>query len=571
MGKVQDAARRLVGKVRPSMVLADQLRRPAQQQHQSSQLPTDPASLKTWLKTRLLAQDFVNTGSANSAKTLLRAIQHSNRTISTPTVRLQIMELYEKPFADAIQSLDTHYHYVDFPLQSDAEKSFQLAVTLCQEMAYGYKIALADRSDGHKKPGKAKRKLAVSRALEHLSKMVLRHSQVYRDWPNDVWRDASILVKIAINDRTANSGIAIQSKNPEPGHKLTILSQYTRLCALYLIDRKQYQSEQLHSLFTLLTSHANEIILHKTPQTDHCYSVGDDNPPVLNEFRYHQRSERLLYFSLHALPGKIDASDEHNAALNINGYLNAARRESRAPRACLITAESGLKEIHTLINLAPPSDATESQFTDIQQLLQLHDKPDTPPDPLITSDVFNSINTTDFGAAYHVENASVNGFGLRWNGNGPCRLQIGELLAHCYRGKNNETSWHLAVVRWINTGADGTLCLGVESITHHANAVDVTRLLKGEQQNETSTEGLLANYQPIDSKARMLILPMHKYRAGETVGYRDNKGFHMVKLIESVELSNNFQCFAISSVEDKVNSTGTSGLSDQPVEFQLAV
>jgi len=81
----------------------------------------------------------------------------------------------------------------------------------------------------------------------------------------------------------------------------------------------------------------------------------------------------------------------------------------------------------------------------------------------------------------------------------------------------------------------------------------------------------LANYQPIDSKARMLILPMHKYRAGETVGYRDNKGFHMVKLIESVELSNNFQCFAISSVEEKINSTDTSRLTDQQVALQLAV
>jgi len=571
MGKVQDAVRRLAGKVRPSMVLADQLRRPAQQQHQSSQLPTDPASLKTWLKTRLIAQDFASTGSANSAKTLLRALQHSNRTITTPALRLQIMELYEKPFSDALQNLDKHYLYLDFPLQSDAEKSFQLAVTLCQEMAYGYKIALADKSDGHRTPGKAKRKLAISRALEHLSKMVLRHSLVYRDWPNDVWRDTSTLIKIAVGDRTANSAIATSVKNQEPAHKLTILNQYARLCALYLIDRNQYQAEQLRSLFTLLTTHANEVVFHKKPQAENSYSVGDDNPPVLNEFRYQQRGEKLLYFSLPALINKIDSSDEQNAALNISVHLDATRRESRTPRACQITAETGLKEIHTLINLAPPTDATESQFTDIQQLLQQHNNLNSHADRLIDGDVLNSINTTDFGAAYNVENTSVNGFGLRWNGNGSCRLQIGELLAHCYRSKNNDTNWHLAVVRWINTGTDRTVRLGVESITHHANAVDVSRLLKGEKQIETSTEGLLANYQPIDSKARMLILPMYKYRAGETVGYRDNKGFHMVKLIESVDLSNNFQCFAISSVEEMRGSTDTSRHSDQLAEHRLAV
>jgi len=144
MGKMQDTIRRINRKARI----------PTRQAHESSPLPTDPEGIKTWL----VAQGFVNKGFAStgtkdvaaSAKSLMRALQHSNRTINTPAQRLLIMEQYEKPFAAAMQTLDTQYLYFDFPLQSSAEKSFQLAVTLCQEMAYGYKIALVESTQGDK-------------------------------------------------------------------------------------------------------------------------------------------------------------------------------------------------------------------------------------------------------------------------------------------------------------------------------------------------------------------------------------------------------------------------------------
>ena len=566
MGKIQDAITKLNRKVRPSATLAAQLRVPARQQHGNAQLPVDPASLKTWLAT----QNFANKGftggnsghngtdnSAAAAKSLLRALQHNNRTINPPDQRLLIMEQFEKPFAVAMQALDTQYLYFDFPLQAHAEKSFQLAVTLCQEMAYGYKAVLVDsaQSDGifsREKTGKADKIQAITTALEHLSQMALRHSQVYRDWPEELWLDINTLAGMAIHDGIAESRPGNGKKNntacraPEP----TIINQYARLCALQIIDRRQYQPDQLRTLFLQLTKHAGKVLFHGKPQQTEGrqYSVGDDRPPVLNEFRYQRKyGAGLQYFSLDALLGKIDSIEEKSAESSIHHQIKRSRCESRAPRSGMITAESGLKEIHTLIKLSPPTGKTESQFTNIHQLLQLDSTQGLP----AQSDVLNSINTTDFGSTFVVENESANGFGLKWAGTASCKLQPGEILAHCYRGKDNETSWHLSVVRWLNTDADNTLRFGVESITRHANAVDVVRLIKGEQQIEEPVEGLLANYQPIDSKAKMLILPMQKYRAGETVGYRDHNGFQLVKLIEKVNLAGNFQCFAISTVEQQ--------------------
>ena len=580
MGKIQAAIKRLNNKVRPTAAVTETLRIPAQQEHESSPLPTDPAGIKTWLVAQGFAnKGFASTGTDNaaaSAKSLMRALQHSNRTISAPAQRLLIMDQYEKPFAAAMQSLDTQYLYFDFPLQASAEKSFQLAVTLCQEMAYGYKIALVDsaRGDGFfskEKLGKTKKIQAIKSALEHLSRMALRHSQVYRDWPEEFWRDANALAAIAMHDGISETPVTVSKKSTavNPVVAPTIINLYARLCALQIIDQKQYQPEQQRTLFRQLTKYAGEIEFHHKPQQrqGNQYSVGENSPPVIHEFRYHQQSSsKLLYFSLDALLRKIDSTEEKQATFGILHNISRSRCESRSPRAGLITAESGLKEIHTLINLTPPSEKPESQFTDIQQLLQQ----ETTLASTAHSDTLNSINTTDFGAAFDVENESRNGLGLKWRGTGSCRLQNGELLAHCYRGKNDETSWHLAVVRWLNTNADNVLRLGVESISRHTTAVDVFRLKKGEQQMETPAEGLLVNYQPIDSKAKMLIMPMHKYMAGETVGYRDHHGFQLAKLIENVNLEGNFQCFAISTIEQVVSHSEANDVAFNQVVDQAS-
>ena len=47
MGKIQAAIKRLNNKVRPTAAVTETLRIPAQQEHESSPLPTDPAGIKT--------------------------------------------------------------------------------------------------------------------------------------------------------------------------------------------------------------------------------------------------------------------------------------------------------------------------------------------------------------------------------------------------------------------------------------------------------------------------------------------------------------------------------------------
>ena len=65
----------------------------------------------------------------------------------------------------------------------------------------------------------------------------------------------------------------------------------------------------------------------------------------------------------------------------------------------------------------------------------------------------------------------------------------------------------------------------------------------------------------------MLVLPLLKYKAGETVGYRDSDGFHMVKLIENVDIHADYQCFATLEIETE----SAQPVSSNNSEYQVAV
>ncbi len=547
MGKVQEAINRLSRKTRPKLNLSARLRIPAQQEHQSSLFPAEPSQVKSWL----IAHGAFNTSA--SVKTLTRALQHSNRTINSPSQRLLIMEHFEKPFDHALQSLDSRYLYLDFPMPDDAENAFQMAAILCQEMAYGYKVALVDTIQGRGKLNTKQKQFAVSRALQHLTRTALRHSQIYRDWPKDIWTDINTLMWLAKYDHTeAKPTLQIKETDQNNDKTLSIANLYARLCALSTLNNNRYQPLQLKGLFVSLSKHCSEVEFSNKPPVEgktaaHVYCAGESNPPKQAQFCRYQNADNLLYFSLEPLLAKLTHSVEETTGIEPGEIItNRIRTDARAPRASVITARTGLKEIYTAIRSAPPTDQIESQFTDLSELISSS----TPLTRSVENDILNSVNLTEGGTEFLVDNQSENGLGLSLSGKAACHIQVGELIAHCYKNQSEEVSWHFALVCWLSTTNDKTLKLGVETITKHGNAVDVYRLIKGSDRSDAPVEGLLANCQLIDAKAKMLLLPKHQFKPGETVGYRDSTGFNIVKLIESVNLNACFQCFAIISVSD---------------------
>ncbi len=609
MSKLQATLAKINSKATPAK-LADRLHIPEQRDQDDSVQPIDAAAIKTWL----ISQNAVNNISGRStyateAETLLKTLQNSNRIICTPSVRLQIMEVYEKPFTRAMQSLDSLYLYLDFPLEADAEKAFSLAAALCQEMAFGYKIVVADtlkrptkdnkfalinqminKSQGNR-TDKAKRTTAIRSANKYLTNLALRYSQLNRDWPSELWQDLNVMLNIATLDRSSKV-----AENVNADQQVTIEHQYASLCALHIIDQKKLTAENIRSLFLQIRGYTNLITFHTTAQSLHnhltrnslpdidqenqssqaIYSVAIDSPPEPDDLTLPQPVEKFLYFSPDALLSKLDTDDNTDSRYQLSA--GSERRHSRTQRSVVITAETGLQNIHTRISITPPVESAESQFTDLIHLLSNDsNRSATAQHALNQTDVLNQNINLVCSTSFEVENESPGGFGLRWTGEGSCRVRVGELLAHHYQHSGyqdplvqgsrvqsaeykfdndhntaHETSWHLSVVRWLRTDEDGILRLGVESLSQHTKAVSIKRLMRSEHSTETIVEGLLINYQPIDSKAEMLVLPRHNYKAGETVACRDDRNIHTAQLVECVEMSGSYQCFAIRNIEDEI-------------------
>ncbi len=609
MSKLQATLAKINSKATPAK-LADRLHIPEQRDQDDSVQPIDAAAIKTWL----ISQNAVNNISGRStyateAETLLKTLQNSNRIICTPSVRLQIMEVYEKPFTRAMQSLDSLYLYLDFPLEADAEKAFSLAAALCQEMAFGYKIVVADtlkrptkdnkfalinqminKSQGNR-TDKAKRTTAIRSANKYLTNLALRYSQLNRDWPSELWQDLNVMLNIATLDRSSKV-----AENVNADQQVTIEHQYASLCALHIIDQKKLTAENIRSLFLQIRGYTNLITFHTTAQSLHnhltrnslpdidqenqssqaIYSVAIDSPPEPDDLTLPQPVEKFLYFSPDALLSKLDTDDNTDSRYQLSA--GSERRHSRTQRSVVITAETGLQNIHTRISITPPVESAESQFTDLIHLLSNDsNRSATAQHALNQTDVLNQNINLVCSTSFEVENESPGGFGLRWTGEGSCRVRVGELLAHHYQhsgyqdplvqgsrvqsaeykfdndhNTNHETSWHLSVVRWLRTDEDGILRLSVESLSHHTKAVSIKRLMRSERSTESIVEGLLINYQPIDSKAEMLVLPRHNYKAGETVACRDDRNIHTAQLVECVEMSGSYQCFAIRNIEDEI-------------------
>ena len=589
MGKVQEVLAKLNTQATPISEVADQLYISVQQDQPDASLPTEATDIRHWL----ITMDAANSSQGRStptasAKTLLRTLRNTNLTDCSPSDRLQIMDVYEKPFTRVMQSLDARYLYLDFPLQTDAEDTFQLAVTLCQEMAIGYKIAVVDTLDGQsnrrrlfaksRTATRTKRQRAISSAIRHLTHLALRHSQINRNWPVQIWQDLNALACIARHDRanrlTDKANIV----------QLTVDQQYACLCALSVLHQNNLNAEQTRSLFVKLTRYSDLVTLHSTAQQvnqqlsnlnpEGIYSVGADGPPVINLFRLNKPGTQLFHFRLDLLIEKLksEAVSESDTLAN----TREQRKQSRTPRSSIITAETGLQDIYTRISLAQPVEDTESQFTDLKRLLSNNiDESAATQKPLNQRSLLNQSGISESSTNFVVENESAGGMGLRWTGTGICSVQVGELLAHCYRSghrdgnthSKEEISWHLSIVRWLRTDADGELRLGVESVSQHTKAVDIVRCSNPARKSQPAAEGLLINYQPIDSKARMLILPRRNYKAGETVAYRNDRHVHIAKLMESVEVSDSYQCFATREVEEEA----LPELTANPDQYQLAV
>ena len=538
MRKVQEIFNRLGNKSQTIVAQSRLMQVPVQQVDENTNFPTDPAGVKSWLVTH---NAF---GENDSLHTLKSILEHCNRSPVSSQQRLEIMQQFEKSCARILQELDKQYLYRDFPLHEDSEAALAASIKLCEEMAYGYKLALCESTDNQKSLNINNRAHAISHALEHLSRQALRLSMVYRTWPDSIWQDAIALVQIAQLDRTEN---LINGTQP-----LSVIDQYAQLCSFYLLATGNFQINELRALFIDLSNQVSTVTFQTKPDAniDEQFCTVKNRPPTSVQLSQIEKSDKPLYFSLNSLVQDLKAIPEYRESPpTYLKHLNASDQHSPAPalsRDNNINAVTGLSEIHTLMGLMPPANDTEQQYTNPADLIQGNASSTQNIEQLLCQP-----DTSNVGTGFTAEKQSTDRMELRLCRSGSCQVQVGELIAHYYGESSDKLNWHIGIIDCLKTEENNSLKVGVKSIADHARAVNVCRVRNGKKQSDTSIAGVLSNYKTTSSRAAQLLLPAHSFKLGETVYFSDGTCTRLLRLAEVVSNNNRYQSFAVYTVQNK--------------------
>lgn len=576
MGKVQDTFSRIrtrsgqagSGNSAPISLLVPTQRAPA-----ASSFPTRPDAVVEWFNA------LPATRSAATVHHLTRALQHSNRLHNTPSQRLLATHLFAARVQQALPLLDARYLTMDLPLSQDGQQAFDQATLLLQELSFSYKIILLDFLQRRGKLTRKQRVPVIYQAIRCIGECMLRHAQLYRDWPEKSWRDLNTLFILAERDQGLDVGIPEPATSTAPvqqtllkttaaGTTDTIRQRYSQLCAFAICNTGQLTAGQIDQLYRSLALHSPRYKLtseRPVGSADNLYSMtlNNANPPSSHQFSLHDDSQDLRYFSTESLVNTDLLTNPETASsgerlLNLERqallWKNATTRNSaRSIRHTTLYAETGIKEIYSSISLTQ----TDSGPTTLGYSNSADTESTAPAcQPMNSAEWLSYQPATELGSVWTMKNHSQSGMCLLWTGQGSCRLMIGGLLGHCMMHKpSGQLRWLVGIVRWIAQGKEGLSC-GVEFISSDATAVTLQTIIHKlpqpaqggiHQIDNPSAEGLVLKNN--DSDRRLLLLATDKpYKIGQTLRLQENGTTSVTRLAQKINYSKGVQCFALQEL-----------------------
>jgi hypothetical protein len=194
---------------------------PEQNTTTATSTPSNPRKLKKLLST------MPNSNMGELTKQIYRVLRQLNRQSMPEKHRLENMEML-RPFARTIfNNLQKHFINRTLPLPEKSLKIVNLYKSLLQEIIFGYEIIVHEAASNinpgndSKTPG-----ISICRALSYLSEMLLRCSQVYHPYPDNLWHDAHQLYKFAETRNLVSITVIDTETKPE---ETTIENRYKQL------------------------------------------------------------------------------------------------------------------------------------------------------------------------------------------------------------------------------------------------------------------------------------------------------------------------------------------------------
>lgn len=542
---------------------------PKQSEPAKDATPNHPRKLKKVLSA------LPNTNMGELTKQTFLILRDLNRQTMPNKHRLENMEMLRLLTRGIFNNLKKYFINRTLPLPDKSQKIVNLNQSLLQELVYGYEIIASDAAIkiGIRVDEKTL-STAICRAINYLSEMLLRASEVYEPCPKNLWHDAHQLYAFAeskgLTEVVIHGGEKKQNKSTiENSYKQIILFSLARPIAL-----RQRDSERVfNALFdwakhTSISRHASESMI------GHQFSMRIHEDAAPDYLSKDELTEDIIIRTLDASKLVAHVSDiiseqskqkqkiavgdaiplETLHVLAASWGINAKRRFSRAERGGHINVAIGLTRTAKIIRDSLDTDSsidTKSGF--------VRTSASTKQDPDFTLEAINSteeddgyLTHTEIGAAenntwdmvakgramtdtfaneqkliredtvkvnqkgadahWQIVNISAGGYCLRWNSDDTSKAQIGELIALQEFDSKDNFEWHIGVIRWMQFTQKNGLEIGVQVISPKVIIASAQRV---NRPNEIPFECLMLPGIKALKQASSTILPSHAFKTGD--------------------------------------------------------
>jgi hypothetical protein len=502
-----------------------------------------------------------------SAKKIYHAISDCNKVDLPATDRFEILELIDTSVQYICQRLEQHYINEPTGLTPQQLTITQLAESLQQKMADGYKLVVEQSTDDKHALNPMLLPVALYKIIRCFTQIVLINYERHSIPQKGIWRELHLVYQYA------EKKSLLKTNNIEEEYKRVLI-----LAATYPYQRRQSEqaivykaTESWSGMVTLQTNFKNT-----TEPASFVVNLEHDAPPTFLMRERINFSDTCKILDVHILlnhlktllasigPNELQARISHNQDPEYAVPAAVLRRIIKAwetPLTRLNNRESenepvqisiGFLATHFYLNEQRPFQAhltsgESENFTLTFSTLDL--QADGTTQDIENNKILPQTSEIEKITTYPLYpctlvDKSPNGYGLVWTHDTYPPMQSGEIIGLAI-DDHDQRRWEICAIRWLLTLTRAHFKIGIERLSKHAEAAAV-QLMKDGQPS-----GYLARCLILEST---LLTPAFPFKTGHHVIIISDKKpaleVELTQLVDSTSVYNQFH-YTTHSATDK--------------------
>jgi len=577
---------------------------PEQKAPAADATPNQPRKLKKVLSA------LPNANMGELTKQTFLILRDLNRQTMPNKQRLENLEMIRVLAREIFINLKKYFINRTLPLPEKSQKIVNLNQSILQELIYGYEIIAYEAAN--KIDAKIDDKtlsIAICRAINYLSEMLLRSSEVYEPCAKNLWSDVHQLYAFAESRDLTENTVIDNERDPD---KLSIANSYKQILLFSLARPIALRQRDSKRVFKELFEWANYARIQRDASANmidnvFCMRINEDTAPAyLTEADLDENittrtmdASKLVAHVKELIAErskqkqKITLGDdiplETLNALVASWGVSAKRRFSRADRKGHINVAIGLsnsaKAIRDSFKAEKTIDTTSgfvrtsaSTKQDPDFTLETINHPEEDDDSYMThtevgaaennawdmvakgrtlTDTYANEQKTKLEGGlkqqhkkadshWKIVNISAGGYCLRWNSDDTSKAQIGEIIALQEFDSKDNFEWRIGAIRWMQFTQEHGLEIGVQVISPKVVTATAQRV---NRPNEIPFECLMLPGVKALKQASSTILPAHAFKTNDKLIVQILENKINITLGETKEHTGSFTQFTYKNSE----------------------